>query len=164
VKRAGAETSADRERVGWPTLSGTSLLGYLGVPLVLGHAGLNRLLPWAVEGGSSGVGLDFVGHGVALQKVVGVLGFSALVGIVGSHVVWGWAKYLGLNPDSTTQERGKRRRWWGVNAVAVGVIGFWAAGGIGVVALGGKVYGWVGKHYDVLFRHVPVLGDYVPEV
>lgn len=164
LARAGAESSDDRRAVKWPALSGTSALGYAAVPLVLGHAGLNRLLPWAVEGGSSGVGLDFVGHGVALQKVVGVVGFTALVGIVGAHVVWGWAKWLGVNPDATQQERGKLRRWWGVNAVVASVVGIWWAGGVGVVALGGRVYGWVGKHYDELLSHVPVFGSWVSRV
>jgi len=132
------------------------------VPLVLGHAGINRVLPWLVEGGSSGVGLDFVGHGVALQKVVGVLGFTALVSVVGAHVVWGWAKWLGVGPEATMQERGKRRRWWGVNAAVAGFVGVWLSGGIGVVALGGRVYGWVGRHYDVLLSHLPGFSRLVP--
>lgn len=119
-----------------------------------------------VEGGSSGIGLDFVGHGVALNRAVGFVGFAALVGVAGWHVVWGWARWLGFAPDQVgggageTRLKGKRR-WWVINGVSLGVVIAWAAGGIGIVARGGKVGGWVGRNYDAMYRELPIVKDWI---
>lgn len=168
LRKSGASSRQDRRKIPWPRISGTSMLGYAAVPLVLGHTALTRMLPLWIEGGSSSIGLDFVGHGVAIAPVMGYVGFSALVAVVGTHVVWGACRWAGVTPENVARgqvqqvkawERRKRR--WIVDAVAVLVVGVWAAGGIGVVARGGKTSGWVGKVYDDLYRRVPVLGSYV---
>lgn len=168
LRKSGAASSQDRRQIPWPKISGTSMLGYAAVPLVLGHSALTRMLPLWIEGGSSSIGLDFVGHGVAIAPVVGHAGFAALVAVVGSHVVWGLSRWAGLSPENVgrgqvvqVKARERRKRRWIVNAVAGLVVGVWAAGGIGVVARGGRSSGWVGKIYDDLYRHVPVLGAYV---
>ena len=168
LERAGAETQADRRSVPWPTVSWISATGFAAVPLVLSHAALLRGLPLKVEGGSSGIGLDFVGHGVAIAPKIAVAAYGALVAVAGSHILWGWAKWLGWStPDvgngtSGNETRLKRkRRWWTVMILDALVVTTWMAGGLGIVARNGKVGGWVGKVYDDLYRRVPGLGNWV---
>lgn len=166
LERAGAESRSDRRTIAWPKLSGTSALGYLAVPLVVGHASLTRILPLWVEGGSSGIGLDFVGHGVALHKVFGYAGYAALTATIGWHIVFGWSKWMGLAPEQVTRsgregQIASRRRWWALNGMSAALVALWMAGGIGVVASNGKVGGWVGKMYDELYSRVPLLGRLV---
>lgn len=166
LQRAGAESQSDRRTVAWPKLSGTSALGYLAIPLVIGHASLTRILPWWIEGGSSGIGLDFIGHGVALHKVFGYAGYAALVATMGWHFIFGWSKWLGLAPEQVTNlgHEGKlasQRRWWIINCLSAATAVLWMAGGIGVVARNGKVGGWLGKTYDELYSRVPILGHLV---
>lgn len=137
-----------------------------------GHVAVNRLLPLWVDGGSSAIGLDWVGHGLASgpawHQIGGKVAYVMLVAMVGGHVVWGWAQWLGLKPEqvsaaATTAEGKKRRtrRWWGVNGVSVLVVVSWLAGGMGVVGRNGRVSAWVGKHYDELLRRVPFIEAYV---
>lgn len=170
LKNLGAETRKDRKTIAWPKLSGTSALGYLAVPLVLGHVAVNRILPWVVDGGSSQIALDWVGHGLSVgpawYKIAGRVAYAALVGTMGFHVVWGWAQWLGYKPDQVqgvqTAEgvKSAKRRWWGVNGVSIAVVAVWLAGG-SVVMRGGRVAGWVGRHYDDLLKRVPFLEAYV---
>lgn len=154
----------------WPKTSWQQMAGYVAIPLVLGHSFITRGLPLRVEGGSSGIGLDYVSHGFAIAPKLHVLGYVALVGVVGSHVVWGWAKWLGLAPKEAvqgeTQERQleRRTRWWEVWSVAGAVVGIWVAGGVGVVGragLEGRVPGWVGRVYDGLYRELPIISGWV---
>ena len=88
LKQLGAETRGDRATIAWPKLSGTSVLGYVAVPLVLGHTAINRMLPLWADGGSSSIGLDFVSHGLNVgpmwYRIAGRVGYAALVGVVGS--------------------------------------------------------------------------------
>jgi Protein of unknown function (DUF1691) len=146
----------------WPPISYASISGYILTPLVLGHALVNRVLPWWVEGGSSGVGLGFVSHGFAKHPVMDWVGYAALVGIASGHIVWGCAKWMGWTPVGVGElsSKGKKgkRRWWIINGVSALVAGLWMAGGLGVVARGGKATGWVGKGWDELYARVPLLG------
>lgn len=120
-----------------------------------------------VDGGSSNIGLDYVSHGIAIAPVLGYVGFAALVGVLGSHVVWGWARWTGWAPgESADGEEGERtvsrtRRFWGIWGVAGVVVGTWLAGGLGVLGRDGKAVGWVGGVYDGLYKQVPLLGSWV---
>ena len=161
----GAETRDDRRKLKWPTLSGTSVAGYVLVPLLAGHTFVNRILPLWVEGGSSGVGLQYLAHGFARLPYVATVAYVSLV-VVGSwHFAWGWAKWLGLTPDTSggygedvDRKLVRKRRWYGVNGVAAALAGLWMAGGLGVVGRGGKMGGWVGRGFDELYRRIPILG------
>lgn len=162
----GAESYSQRRTMSWPPVSGISKLGYLLIPLVAGHAFINRGIPLKEHGGSSSIGLSYVSHGFARFPVLSTLGYSALLGVGVWHVVWGWAKYLSLTPGyvSTSGEMGKaqrRRRWWAVNAVAAVVAGMWMTGGMGVVGRAGATTGWVGREYDELYRSIPILGHWL---
>jgi hypothetical protein len=166
VRYGGSEIStssrfASKTHV-WPPISYASISGYILTPLVLGHAFVNRVLPWWVEGGSSGVGLGFVSHGFAKHPVMDWVGYAALVGIASGHIVWGWAKWMGWTPIGVGELSGNgkkgKRRWWIINGVSALVAGLWVAGGLGVVARGGKATGWVGKGWDELYARVPLLG------
>ncbi|KAI9873846.1 MAG: hypothetical protein M1830_010538 [Pleopsidium flavum] len=159
----GAETRSDRRRVAWPKLSGTSALGYLLVPFLVGHAFVNRVLPLWVEGGSSGVGLGYVGHGFARMMGVAGVGYAVFVGVGVWHVVWGWARWLGWTPGQVGEggvqgQLRRKRRWYVINGVSAVVAALWMAGGLGVVGRGGEVKGWLGRGYDELYRRVPIVG------
>lgn len=159
-------TFSERRSVPWPHLSGTSALGYLATALVGGHAFANRVLPLWVEGSSAGIGLEYVSHAFARHPGVAFAGFSALVGVTVWHAVWGWAKWLGLSPASVVDpglegQLRRKRRWYGVNALAATVAGLWLWGGVGVVGQGGPATGWVAKDYDTLFKSIPYVGEYL---
>ncbi|KAI9719683.1 MAG: hypothetical protein M1828_006115 [Chrysothrix sp. TS-e1954] len=184
LRHSGAETKAEKRSIKWPRLSWQSVMGYAAVPLVAGHVGLNRLLPLWEEGGSSGIGLEFVGHGVAVAPVAGFLAYLGLVGVVGSHVVWGWARWMGwdgraeaspgdggassggggASPGGGARARGGRldkKRQWTVAAANALIVSLWLAGGLGVVGRNGRMAGWVGRMYDELYRRVPWVGMWV---
>lgn len=156
----------------WPTLSIISLSGY-GFSLFLGaHVFMNRLLPLRVEGDSSDIGLAYVAHGFARHPATSYLAYAGLLTLGCGHMVWGWAKWIGLAPlagwradlkslgstrnrDEDVRRRRRRRRiWLWVNGTAVVATLVWAAGGLGVVARGGRMDGWVGKVYDELYASV----------
>ena len=125
-----------------------------------------RGLPWWVEGGSSGIGLEYVSHGFWLAPGVSAVVYGALVGVVGMQVVGGWAKGLGWTPEQVGAEGregmlARKRRWWVVNGIGALVVGIWMAGGLGIVGRGGKAGGWVRKGYDELYRRIPILGRWV---
>lgn len=99
ARRYGADSSADRRRLTWPRLSGTSMLGYALAPFVAGHVFVNRILPWWVEGSSSGIGLSYVSHGFAKDPAISFVGYTVLLAVASWHFVWGSAKYLGYAPN-----------------------------------------------------------------
>jgi hypothetical protein len=139
----------------WPAVSWNSLTGYILAPLVIGHAFVNRLLPWIYEGGSSSVGLGYVSHGFARYPFVSWASYTALVGVASAHFVWGAAKWNGWIPIGTTKKA--KRRWWSIHAATVTLAALWMSGGFGVVARGGMADGWIGKSYDVLFSKIPLV-------
>jgi len=167
LRHGAADDRAHRNRNWWPPLSGASALGYVLLPFVLGHAFVNRVLPLWVEGGSSGVGLQYVAHGFARQPVVARAGYVVFVGVGVWHVVWGWAKWVGWTPGQVGEWEGggagraRKRRWYVLNAVSACVAGLWLAGGLGVVGRGGEMRGWLGRGYDELYRRVPVVGRWM---
>lgn len=159
----GAESLKERRNIPWPKISGISKLGYLFLPLVAGHAFINRGVPLIVQGGSSSINLSFVSHGFAKHPAVSFVGFGALVSVGVWHVVWGWAKWLSWTPAQVTVggDEGsleRKKRWYVVNGLSTLVAGLWMAGGLGVVGRGGEVGGWVGREYDELYRSIPLVG------
>ena len=59
--------------------------------------------------------------------------------------------------DTRDREMARRTRWWEIWGAVTGLIGFWIAGGLGVVGkagLEGRVGGWVGRVYDRLYTRV----------
>ncbi|KAH8594143.1 hypothetical protein B0O99DRAFT_189346 [Bisporella sp. PMI_857] len=139
----------------WPTISWSSISGYILSPLVLGHALANRTIPWIYDGGSSGVGLGFVAHGFAKHPFLAWTGYASLIGIGVGHFVWGMARWQGFLPVGS--DRKAKRRWWTINGITVALAALWMAGGLGVVGLGGRSDGWVGKGYDELYSRIPLL-------
>ena len=137
--------------------------------MLAAHILVNRVVPLYVEGGSSGVGLQYLAHGFVKHRAVMSVAYAAMVGTASWHVVWGWAKWMGLTPDGAAGMEGdgvekglrRKRRWYGANGVATVVAGLWMAGGWGVVARGGEAKGWVGKGFDGLYRSVPLLGKWL---
>ncbi|KAF2500697.1 hypothetical protein BU16DRAFT_557153 [Lophium mytilinum] len=165
LRRYGAESLSDRRHIPWPPISGTSKLGYALVPLLGFHMLAARGLPMYLHGDSALVNLSYLSHGFALHPVVSSAGFTALITVGAWHVVWGWARWLGLAPrhgqsSGAEQELVKKQRWYQVNGLAAAVAALWMAGGLGVVGRAGKVAGWVGREYDELYRALPVLGRF----
>lgn len=157
----------------WPRLGYISIAGYAFTVFLGAHVFMNRVLPLAVEGDSANVGLAFVAHGFSRHAVLSWLSFAGLLAAGCGHMVWGWAKWLGLADkagwigdlsttsgnravDKATRKR-RRRVWMGINGLAVVATLLWAAGGLGVVARGGLAQGWVGKLYDEMYDKVPFL-------
>lgn len=135
-------------------------------PLVLGHAFINRVIPLWYEGGSANVGLEYVSHGFAKHPIISCAGFTVLVGVTSWHVVWGWAKWLGLTPAQVTSygqqgQARKKRRFYMINGAAFALASLWLAGGLGVVGRGGEATGWLGREYDELYRRIPIIGQWL---
>jgi hypothetical protein len=156
---------------GWPVFSYIAASGYVFAGVFAAHVFMNRGLPLVVEGDSSNIGLAYVAHGFARHRVVSWLAYGVLLGAGCGHMVWGWAKWLGLAQeagwklerhtgnaavDRATRKK-RRRRLMLVNAAAAAATVVWAAGGLGIVARGGVTLGWVGKLYDGLYDMVPLL-------
>ncbi|CAN8099948.1 unnamed protein product [Discula destructiva] len=159
-------------RSAWPRVSFISMSGYGFAAMLGAHVFMNRLLPLHVEGDSSNIGLAYVAHGFARHPITSYAAYTALIGLACGHMVWGWAKWIGLaqlagwradlksvgstNHRAEDVKRRKRRRrilLW-VNGAAVAVSVLWAAGSLGVVGRGGRADGWVGKVYDELYAAV----------
>ncbi|PHH90828.1 hypothetical protein CDD83_2540 [Cordyceps sp. RAO-2017] len=150
----------------WPPLSYISLSGYVFAVLYSAHVLINRLLPLAVEGDSSNIGLAYVAHGFARRPGLSLAAYAGLIAAGCGHMVWGAAKWLGMATstggwagkgrgmvDNKTR-RQRRRVWMSIHGVAVAVAALWAAGGLGVVARGGAAQGWVGRVYDDMLATV----------
>ena len=165
AKRYGAESHRERKAIPWPRVSGTSALGFALVPLVGAHAVVNRILPLWQEGGNANIGLEYVSHGFARHRLLSFMVFVPLTALMSWHVVWGWAKWLGWNPEQVTQggqegDLRRKRRWYVINAISAGVAALWMAGGLGIVGRGGEAQGWLAKEYDGLFARIPVFGHW----
>jgi len=162
LKKYGAETHRDRKTIPWPTLSGTSALGYILIPLAGFHLWTTRVLPPYMHGDNSMISLSYISHGFALHPLASFGGFAALVGVGTWHFVWGWAKWLRLTPSSVPAMDSQRhlirkRRWYGVNTLSAFVTALWLAGSLGIVGRGGKTGGWVGREFDELYNAMPLL-------
>lgn len=160
---------AGNERGVWPPLSWISVSGYALTLLYSAHAFMNRILPLAVEGDSSNIGLAFVAHGFARHQWTSRIAYTGLISLGAGHMVWGLAKWNGMAPstrgwlqprkkkdifvDQKTR-RQRRSKWMGVHGAALTVSVLWAIGGLGVVASGGPSGGWVGNIYDDLYKRV----------
>lgn len=160
--RPNAQTGGSAMQL-WPPLSYISVSGYAFTVFYAAHAFMNRVLPLAVEGNSSDIGLAYVAHGFARHPVVSHLAYWGLIVAGSGHMVWGMAKWLGLAPATRSwknavvdreTKRTRRRKWASVHGVVAGVVAAWVVGGIGVVARGGLQDGWLGKIYDDLFARV----------
>lgn len=164
-----SSSSSSSTHSAWPQLTWVSVSGYGFAAFLAAHAAVNRLVPLRVEGDSSNIGLAYVAHGFAAHPATSYAAYAGLLAFGCGHMVWGWAKWVGLaqlagwradiKTVGTTRDRNedvrrrKRRRriWLWVNGTAVAATAVWAAGGLGVVARGGRADGWVGKVYDELF-------------
>lgn len=150
----------------WPPLSWISAGGYAYLGLLGAHVVVNRVLPLVADGDSANIGLGFVSHGFARHGPVAWAAYVGLIGVGCGHMVWGAAKWLGVAPSTASfwgrtslgvdrlERKRRRRRWYAVHGVSVVTAGVWAAGGLGVVALGGPAIGWVGTLYDGLYARV----------
>ncbi|EMF11147.1 uncharacterized protein SEPMUDRAFT_68467 [Sphaerulina musiva SO2202] len=151
----------------WPKVSGTSKLGYIFVPLALGHIVLNRAVPQVYyKSGGGNIDLAYVSHAFAKHPIVSFAGFAALLGVGCFHFTWGFAKYFGWSPEQVTEfgarrELRKRRRWIVINAIAAAITGLWMAGSFGVVARHGEAPGWVGREYNEMYRMIPLIGRWL---
>ena len=162
----GAESRDERRTIAWPKLSGISALGYALVPLALGHSLITRMIPLWAEGGSSGVGLQYVAHGFGKFPAAFTVWHTALVAIGSWHFSLGWAKWMGWTPDGTgidvaDRELRRKRRFYGVNAISAVLSLVWMTGSLGVVGRAGKMSGWIGRAYDELYKSVPILCRWV---
>jgi hypothetical protein len=165
LKRYGAETQRDRKTIPWPPFSVISILGHLLVPLAGFHVWTTRILPTYMHGDQSLINVSYVSHGFAKSPLISFAGFTALIGVGVFHITWGWAQWLGLKPDQVSETDSRRslirkRRWYGINAVAALVTGLWLAGGLGIVGRGGETSGWIGKEFDELYHSMPVIGRF----
>jgi hypothetical protein len=162
LERNGAESRSERKSIPWPHVSGISKLGYLLVPMVSFHAFTTRVLPMYLHGDNSIINLSYIAHGFELHPFVSFAGFTAFVTTATWHVVWGAAKWLGLTPNQVAHlevDRPviKKRRWYALNAIAAAVAGVWLGGALGVVGRGGATTGWIGRDFDELYAHIPMI-------
>ncbi|OAA60525.1 hypothetical protein SPI_05649 [Niveomyces insectorum RCEF 264] len=167
-----------RLATGWPAMSLISVSGYVFFVSLAAHVAVNRVLPLAVEGDSSDIGLAYIAHGFARHPVTAWLSYLAFLGAASGHMVWGWARWLNLAQTAAWSGRTflgaaadgrrptgnaaadraarktRRRTWLAIQSCVLLTFGAWAAGGLGVVARGGKMQGWVGNVYDGLFQKI----------
>ncbi|EZG08100.1 hypothetical protein H106_02586 [Trichophyton rubrum CBS 735.88] len=186
ARQFGAETREQRKAIkstGRPA-SVQAMLGYAMIPLIGSHILANRLVPLYVDGGSSGVGLGYVAHGIARSPWLMGAWYAALTGIGVWHFVGGWAwwfgwrevlvtkrtapshgssasgangGYLGSQKGTELYQRKQRRRWI-VNGTSLVGTALWLAGGLGIIGTGGLGVGWEAKGWDALYSQVPLLG------
>ena len=151
-----------RGKSSWPSLSWISTTGYVFTVTLAVHVAANRLLPMAVQGDSSDIGLAYIAHGFARYPLLSWLSYGTFLGAASGHMVWGWARWLGVAQraawmGSTTKletksvQKRRRRAWLVVQGGVLLTFVAWASGGLGVVARGGPVQGWVAKVYDNLY-------------
>ncbi|KAL2005037.1 hypothetical protein VTN00DRAFT_2887 [Thermoascus crustaceus] len=179
----GAETRAQRYLLkSWPKPSVQARLGYALLPLLGVHVLVNRLVPLAVEGGSSGVGLGYVAHGFARSPAFWNLYYIVFVAAGVWHIVGGWATWMGWRVTTARHTRGesgsihggylgymespeqtkrKNRMWRIVHGIAAVGTAIWLAGALGVVGRGGPGSGWEAKNWDALYRSVPVISGWL---
>ncbi|KAJ5152821.1 uncharacterized protein N7482_009299 [Penicillium canariense] len=178
----GAETRAQRDLLSfWPKVSLQAKTGYFLAPLIGVHALINRVTPLRVEGGSSGVGLGYVAHGIARSPVFWNIFYLLFVTASVWHFVGGWATWMGWRVTTArkersakgslegylghaeNQDRAKRQRkmWWMVNGIAAVGAALWLAGALGIVGRAGEGSGWEAQGWNEMYSQVPVIGDWL---
>ncbi|CAK7235424.1 hypothetical protein SCUCBS95973_009265 [Sporothrix curviconia] len=146
----------------WPSLSWIAASGYVFAVTLAAHVAVNRLLPMAVQGDSSDIGLAYIAHGFARHPLLAWLSYGTFLSAASGHMVWGWARWLGvaqraawMGPSTTLEtkqvQKRRRRLWLAVQGGVLLSFCAWVSGGLGVVARGGPVQGWVAKVYDELY-------------
>lgn len=168
LHRSRADTNGSQSIRIWPQLSYISISGYAFTVFYSAHVFMNRVLPLAVEGDSSNIGLGYVAHGFARHPALARIAYLGLIAVGSGHMVWGLAKWLGSAPstsgwqanakagalvDKATRKQ-RKRKWLSVQAAVLGSVLAWAVGGMAVVSRGGLQDGWLGKVYDDLFSRV----------
>ncbi|GAP88025.1 hypothetical protein SAMD00023353_3200690 [Rosellinia necatrix] len=144
----------------WPVFSNISASGYVLAIFLTSHVAMNRLLPLAVDGDSSNIGLAYVAHGFSRHAPSAYVAYAFLLTAGAGHMVWGMARWLDWAPPAdwrkTTTDKATRRRrsraWWAVNGTALTIAAVWAAGGLGVVARAGPAQGWLASVYDGIYE------------
>lgn len=179
----GAETRAQRSLLKfWPRMSLQARLGYLLVPLLGTHVLVNRVVPLVVEGGSSGVGLEYVAHGFSRSPALWNIYYIALVAAGVWHIVGGWAAWMGWRVTTARKEgrrskgtagdylgymeseqvvRKSRRMWWLVNGIAAVGTSIWLAGALRIIGRAGPGSAWEAKSWDGIYRRIPVIGQWL---
>lgn len=69
------------------------------LPFVAAHTGLLRVVPLWVDGGSSDITLEYLGHGFHMGrwgKWIGTGFYTVMVGLVSYHVVFGERPLIGM--------------------------------------------------------------------
>lgn len=165
----------------WPAANLQARTGYALIPLLGTHVLVNRAVPLAVDGGSSGVGLGYVAHCIARSPVFWNLYYLLFVAAGVWHVVGGWAAWMGWGATTSrrertnraslagylgspkTQQRAKRQRkmWWVVNGIAALGASVWLAGALGIIGRAGEGSGWEAKGWNEIYNQVPVIGEWL---
>ncbi|KAL3457641.1 S-adenosyl-L-methionine-dependent methyltransferase [Aspergillus heterothallicus] len=170
----GAETREQRHALSfWPRMSLQARLGYTFAPLLATHVLINRMVPIMVEGGSSGVGLGFVAHGIARSRVFWITYYHVFVFVGVYHIIGGLAAWMGWRVTTTREPRGskkgsleghlgptesehhikrRKRMWWNFNKVAALGACVWLAGALWIVGNGGEGTGWEAKGWNEIYR------------
>ena len=179
----GAETRVQRYSLNfWPRMSLQARLGYCFVPFLGAHVLVNRITPLIADGGSSGVGLGYVAHGIARNPVFWNVYYVTLAAVGMWHIVGGWGAWMGWRVTTAQKERGykkcsmesylghteseeqvkrKRKMWWIVNGVAALGTTVWLAGALGIIGRGGQGSGWEASGWNEIYKQVPIFGPWL---
>ncbi|GAB1197281.1 hypothetical protein APSETT444_006574 [Aspergillus pseudonomiae] len=179
----GAETRVQRYSLNfWPRMSLQARLGYCFVPFLGAHVLVNRITPLIADGGSSGVGLGYVAHGIARNPVFWNVYYVTLAAVGMWHIVGGWGAWMGWRVTTAQKERGykkcsmesylghteseeqvkrKRKMWWIVNGVAALGATVWLAGALGIIGRGGQGSGWEASGWNEIYKQVPIFGPWL---
>ncbi|RAL15322.1 MCP1 family protein [Aspergillus homomorphus CBS 101889] len=175
----GAETRSQRSSLTfWPRMSLQARLGYSLIPLLGVHVLVNRIAPVLVDGGSSGVGLGYVAHGIARSPIFWNIYYLVFVAVGVWHFVGGWASWMGWKVATIRKQRGvkngslegylgyseseqrvrrQKRMWWAVNTIAAVGASFWLAGALGVIGRAGPGSGWEASGWNDIYNQVPMI-------
>ncbi|KAA8649242.1 MCP1 family protein [Aspergillus tanneri] len=179
----GADTRSQRYLLSsWPRMSLQACLGYVLIPLLGIHVLVNRITPWIVDGGSSGVGLGYVSQGFTRGPFFWSVYYLLFVSVGVWHIVGGWAAWMGWRVTTIQKtrrnkkgslggylghnEREQRTRrwekiWWIVNGIAAVGTSIWLAGALGVIGrAAGQGTTWETTSWNKIYSQVPVLGTW----
>ncbi|RAH45865.1 MCP1 family protein [Aspergillus brunneoviolaceus CBS 621.78] len=179
----GAETRSQRYALTfWPRMSLQARLGYSLIPLLGVHVLVNRISPILVDGGSSGVGLGYVAHGIARSPIFWNIYYLCFVAVGVWHFVGGWASWMGWKVTTLRKQpnskkgslegylgytgseqrcRRQKRMWWTVNTIAAVGASIWLAGALGVIGRAGQGSGWEASGWNDIYNQVPIIGSWI---